>query len=348
MSTLSKLRIAVVAPPWFEIPPLGYGGIEAVCELLVEGLIKQGHEVTLIAAGSDETSGTFLRTFAAPPSERLGQSGPEVLHAALSARHLVDLDVDVVHDHSFAGPLAARGRSIPTVITAHGPVTGEMGDYYQALNDVTHLVAISDAQQRIAPHLEWTATVHNGIPVAEYPFQSKKEDYAVFLGRMSPEKAPHLAIDACRDAGVKLVIAAKCTEAEEFAYFEAEIRPRLDIDVHYAGEVKGLKKKQLLASARCLVFPIQWDEPFGMVMVESLACGTPVVALNRGSVPEIVTDGVSGFICESEDDLPESIKRSDVLSPLDCREAAEGFDAERMVAGYVDVYRRLLEPDSQG
>lgn len=341
MTTMSKLRIAVVAPPWFEIPPVGYGGIEAVCQLLVEGLVERGHDVTLIAAGAHKTSARFRRTFSTPPHERLGQSGPEVVHAALTARHLAELDVDVVHDHSFAGPLAARGRAIPTVVTAHGPVTGEMGDYYKGLNDVTHLVAISHAQRRIGPHLKWAGTVHNGIPVAEYPFQSEKEEYAVFLGRMSPEKAPHLAIDACREAGVELVIAAKCTEPEELAYFEAEIRPRLDVDVHYAGEVKGMAKKKLLASARCLVFPIQWDEPFGIVMVEALACGTPVVALNRGSVPEVVTDGISGFICDSAEELPESIKRSNVLSPHECHQAAEAFDAERMVAGYEEVYRRV-------
>ena len=342
------LHIAVVAPPWFEIPPRRYGGIEAMCHGLVEGLAARGHEVTLIAAGRANTRARFIRTLPEPPSERLGESLPEILHATVAGRALQELEVDVIHDNSFAGPLLAYGRGIPTVVTAHGPVEGELGEYYAALPSSIRLVAISEAQRRRAPHLGWCAIVHNGIPVHEYPFSAEKDDFALFLGRMSPEKAPHLAIDACRQAGVDLAVAAKCSEPAERHYFEAEVKPRLGPDVDYLGEVGGAAKKDLLARARCLVFPIQWEEPFGIVMVEAMACGTPVVALRGGSVPEVVADGISGFVCASPEDLPEAIKRSDIIDPADCRSRALRFDVSRMVSGYEQLFMKMAQETRPG
>ena len=341
MPVTDPLRIAVVAPPWYEIPPRRYGGIEAMCHWLVEGLTARGHDVTLLAAGRADTSARFIRTLPEPPSERLGESLPEILHASVAGRALEDLEVDVIHDNSFAGPLLAHGRRIPTLVTAHGPVDGELGRYYATLPRSVRLVAISEAQRRLAPHLPWCATVHNGIPVREYPFVAEKSDYALFLGRMSPDKAPHLAIDACKEAGLDLIIAAKCSEPRERDYFETEVRPRLGSGVEYVGEVGGDQKKDLLAGARCLVFPIQWDEPFGIVMVEAMACGTPVVAMARGSVPEVVANGVSGFVCTRREELPEAIKRSEMIAPADCRRRAMRFDVSRMVSGYQEVFREM-------
>ena len=259
----------------------------------------------------------------------------------MAGRALSDLDVDVVHDNSLAGPLLAFGSRVPTLVTTHGPVQGELGRYYGSLPEAVSLVAISNAQRRLAPHLNWCATVYNGIPVRDYPFSAEKDDFALFLGRMSPEKAPHLAIDACREAGIDLVIAAKCNEPAERAYFEAEVKPRLGPGVEYVGEVGGQSKMDLFSRARCFVFPIQWEEPFGIVMVEAMACGTPVVALNRGSVPEIVDDGITGFVCTSPHELPEAIKRSDVIAPEDCRRRALKFDVSNMVAGYELVFQRI-------
>ncbi len=339
-----RLRIGVVAPPWFEIPPRAYGGIEAMVYHLVEGLVERGHEVILVAAGARHTSARMHCTFERPPSERLGESFPEVAHALAAAEVLSDTPLDIVHDNSFAGPLVACRYGAPTVVTAHGPVTGEFGDrYYARLGPGVGLIAISDAQMRLAPHLPWLGRVHNAIPVLEFPFREDKDDYVLFLGRMSPEKGAHLAIDAARAAGLPLVMAAKCREGAERAYFEAEVAPRLGPGVTYVGEADLATKKDLLARARCLVSPVCWEEPFGLVMAEALACGTPVVALRRGSVPEIVEHGTTGLICDSPDELPAALHRVEECDPVTCRRSAlERFDVAIMVSGYEAMYRRAL------
>ncbi|HEX2240374.1 MAG TPA: glycosyltransferase family 4 protein [Actinomycetota bacterium] len=337
-----RLRIAVVAPPWFEIPPLGYGGIEWLCHWLVEGLIDSGNQVTLVASGSSPTRAEFLQTYRDPPSVRLGDPLPELLHAAIVDRELSDRDFDVIHDHSFAGPLLAGARRAPTLVTAHGPVDGELAHYYARLHPRVRLVAISEAQRRWAPELPWIATVHNSIPVADYPYAPEKERFVLFLGRMSPEKGAHLAIEAARDAGFPLVLAGKINESKEHAYFEAEVRPRLGPDIEWIGPANTELKKDLLRRARCLVFPIRWEEPFGIVMAEAMACGTPVVALNRGSVSEVVEHDETGFICERPADLPEAIKRAELIEPAACRRRAERyFDVGAMVAKYEAVYREV-------
>jgi len=332
----------MVAPPWFHVPPDAYGGIEWICSWLVNGLVERGHDVTLIAAGEPRTRAHFRQTYLKPPSSRLGDPIPEVVQAAASALALEDLEVDVIHDHSIAGPLLARGRTTPTVVTAHGPTDTEVGFYYRLLGETIHLVAITDAQRRHAPDLPWTATVYNAIPVADYPLVTTKEDFVLFLGRMSPEKGAHLAIDAARQAGLPIVIAGKCIEKIERDYFALEVKPRLGEDTEWIGQADPGVKKDLLGRARCLVFPIQWEEPFGIVMVEALACGTPVVALGRGSVPEIVEHDVTGFVLDRIEDLPGGIDHSLKIDPAACRERAERlFDVSQMVAGYEKIYRAV-------
>lgn len=338
-----RLRIGVIAPPWFEVPPRGYGGIERVCYWLVEGLVERGHEVTLVAAGRNHTTARFLATLDEPPSDRLAEPLPELVHGARTAQLLDPSGIDVIHDHSLAGPLLSFGRILPTLVTAHGPVDGELADYYRALPPHVSIVAISTAQRRIAPDLRWIGTVHNAIPVADYPVGTKREDYVLFLGRMSPEKGAHLAIDAARAAGWRIVLAGKCKEPREQAYFAEEVRPRLGRDADFVGEADTPMKKELLTRARCLVFPIQWQEPFGIVMVEALACGTPVVALRGGSVDEVVEHDVTGYVCDRPDELPEAIKRADLIDPTACRRRAEAlFDLSTMVTGYEELYRKAV------
>jgi glycosyltransferase involved in cell wall biosynthesis len=344
VQSASKLHIAVEAPPWYEIPPHGYGGIEWICYWLVNGLVDRGHDVTLIGAGGNHTNASFFQTYERPPSERLGESVPEVLHAAACARALDGISVDVIHTHMLAGPLLAAGRAAPTIATAHGPMAGELGQYYRWASPHIDMVAISRSQRAEAQDLPWAGMVYNGIPVAEYPYREHKEDYVLFLGRMCPEKGVHLAIDAARKAGVTIVVAAKCTELAEQEYFAAEVGPRLGRGVEWIGPVGGDEKKDLLARARCLVNPIQWREPFGIVMVEALACGTPVVATRFGSVPEVVAHGVTGWIVDHPAALPEAIHRTRQLSPVDCRRRAESmFDTGRMVEGYERIYWMVLE-----
>jgi glycosyltransferase involved in cell wall biosynthesis len=341
-STPAPLRIALVAPPWFPVPPRGYGGIETVLADLAGALVRRGHDVVLIGAGKNGTPARFLTTYSEPPTARLGGSMPEVVHAARAARYLDQLEVDVVHDHSLAGPLSARGRRTPTVITAHGPVGGEVGLYYRNLGRTVSLVAISNAQQRLAPDLNWSATVHNAVDVAAFPFREDKDDFVLFLGRCNPDKGVHLAIDAARAAGRRILLATKINEPAERDYFEAEIEPRLGPGVEHLGEANTTLKRELLAAAYCLAFPIQWEEPFGMVMIEAMACGTPVVAIGKGAVPEVVVDGVTGFIRDKPDELPEAIDAAGRLSPASCREhARQHFDIEVMVSGYERVYAAL-------
>ncbi|MDT4936220.1 MAG: hypothetical protein QOK11_4112 [Pseudonocardiales bacterium] len=342
--TGQPLRIAMIVPPWYELPPKGYGGIEAVCADLADALVGRGHDVTVIGTGHNGTRARFVATYPAPQGARIGEPLPEVLHAAAAGELLEQLHVDVVHDHTLAGPLLARGRDVPTVHTAHGLVTGEPGEYYRHLGDSVQLVAISDAQRRSAPNLNWTATVHNAARVDDFPFRADKEDWVLFLGRCTPDKGMHLAIDAARAAGRPIKLAAKCSEPGERAYFETEIRPRLGPGVEWLGEVGGERKKELLSRARCLLFPIRWEEPFGMVMIEAMACGTPIVALRRGSVPEVVSDGATGIICDHPDQLPDALNAVHAIEPVQCRKHVHThFHPDAMAAGYESAYLHAIE-----
>ena len=339
-----RLHVAMIAPPYFDIPPTAYGGIEAVVADLVDALIDRDHQVTLIGGGRHRTRAQrFLATCQRQPADQLGEPLPEVMHAAQVARLLEDLDADVVHDHTLAGPLLARGRVTPTVVTVHGPATGDPGTYYDALGGTVGLVAISDAQRAKARGLPWAATVHNAIRVHTFPFSAEKDEFALFLGRFCPEKAPHLAVEAARAARLPIVLAGKCAEPAERAYFTREVEPRLGPDTTMFGVADAATKRDLLARAACLVFPICWDEPFGLVMIEAMACGTPVVALRRGAVPELILPGQTGVIVDHPGELAGAIDQARRLDPWICRKHVEqNFTTELMAAGYEAVYRRAL------
>ncbi len=334
----------MIAPPYFDVPPTAYGGVEAVVADLVDALIDRDHQVTLIGGGRHRTRAQrFLATYQRPPADQLGEPLPEVVHAAQVARLLEDLDADVVHDHTLAGPLLARGRVAPTVVTVHGPATGEPGTYYGALGSTVGLVAISDAQRARAPELTWAATVHNAIRVDTFPFRAEKDEFALFLGRFCPDKAPHLAIEAARAARLPIVLAGKCAEPAEREYFAREVEPRLGPDTTVFGVADAVAKRDLLARAACLVFPICWDEPFGLVMIEAMACGTPVVALRRGAAPELILPGQTGVIVDHPGELPAAIDEARHLDPWICRKhVQQNFTTDLMAAGYEAVYLRAL------
>jgi len=343
---MARMRVAMVAPPWFEVPPSSYGGIESMIADLVAQLTSRGHEVTLLGAGRDLTpASTFVPVFEEPPSSRLGEALPEVLHAAAVSPILASREVDVVHDHSLAGPLLARGGRTPTVVTMHGPVDAEHGDIMAALGDTVHVVAISDAQRTDRRDINWVGTVYNSIDVEQYPFAAQKDDLVLWMGRFTPDKGPELAIDAALAAGVPIVLAGKCSEPREQEFFDAEIAPRLGDGAEYVGEVGGRAKQELCARAQALVFPIQWEEPFGIVMLEALACGTPVVATARGSVPEVVEDGVNGVLLDADASVAEigrAIHAAVAIDPARCRASVRlRFTPQLMADGYEGVYRSV-------
>lgn len=342
----AALRVAIIAPPFYQIPPAGYGGIERVCYLLVEGLVDRGHDVTLLAAGENATRAHFVRTFDTPPGE---DTGTDTLNAAMhAARVAVAVErehFDIVHDHTILGPLTARHRTAPTLVTAHLPVAGpeSHAELYAAYSGWCDLVAISRRQRSLAPDIDWAATVYNAVDVAGLPFCAEKDDYVLVLGRLSETKGVHIAIEVARRAGRRLVIAGAPTSAGERAYVETVIRPLLGPGIEWVGEVGGEEKGRLLSRARCLLSPVSWEEPFGLAMVEALACGTPVVALRAGAVEELVEDGVTGLICDDVDELVAGVDRVPAIRPQDCRDSAtRRFGVDVMVAGYEESYRRAL------
>lgn len=340
---VNALHIALLAPPWYAIPPEGYGGIEIVVADLAEALIDRGHHVTVVGAGPRGTRAEMLSTFPEPQYPRMGNAVVEVAHAAAATRLIERVQPDIVHDHSLAGPLVAGVRRQPTVVTVHGPVIEDLELYYRALGRTVGLVALSEAQRRPVPDLPWVGTVHNALSLDSFPFQESKDDYVLVLARCTPDKGVHLAIDAARAAGRRLVMALKCGEPQERAYFNEFLKPRLGPDVDYVGEASTDEKLKLLAGASCLLFPICWEEPFGMVAIEAMACGTPVVAFRRGALPETVRDGITGVLVSRPDELPAAIEQADALSPAACREHVERtFSSAGMAEGYELVYRTML------
>ncbi|GAA2479117.1 glycosyltransferase family 4 protein [Terrabacter carboxydivorans] len=337
------LRIAMVAPPYYSVPPQGYGGVESVVAGLVDRLVAHGHHVTLFAAGTRGTAAQdFVRTWETPPTDQLTLALPEVVHAARVEALLREHTVDLVHDHTLAGPLTADARTAPTVVTVHGAMD-DLAGLYRPLGHAVSLVAVSNAQRARAPDLNWVATVHNGIDVDSFPYRAEKDDYVLFLGRFHPQKAPHLAVEAARRAGVRIILAGKCSEEVEHDYYRDRLAPLLGPDAVEVGVAGQALKRRLLAGARCLVFPIRWEEPFGLVMVEAMACGTPVVALARGAAPEVVEQGRTGFVVDRPEQLAGAIRDCAALDAADCRRyASRRFGLDTMEAGYESAYRRVL------
>ncbi|MGC5021589.1 glycosyltransferase family 4 protein [Micromonospora sp. DT47] len=334
----------MVVPPWLSVPPPGYGGLEQVVHGLVDTLVAHGNAVTLFGAGRQNgTAADFVSTVPDLQYDRLGESLPELAHLA-RVKHLVTAaDFDVIHDHTTIGPLVAGRRAVPTVATVHGNPVGEYGAVLSDTDQGVGLVAISHAQRRANPELPWVGTVHNAMDVRDVPRKSAPGRGAVlWLARFSPDKGPDLAIRACRAAGLPLILAGKCNEPAERRYFTEVVEPLLDEDVTVVLNADREATLRLLVDARCLIMPIQWEEPFGMVMVEAMATGTPVVALRRGAVSELVLDGVTGLVRDRVEELPAALSEAVRIDPAACMaHAARNFSTERMALGYEEVYRRF-------
>ena len=336
------MRIAVIAPPWVPIPPKFYGGTENVIDTLVRGYEAAGHEVLLFATGDSTCPVPTKHIYAEAQGLRINTVEPELRHVV----HAYDAvrDFDIVHDHTVMGPMyAERFADIRVVTTVHGPFDDERADIYRAMADRVHVVAISESQRREAPDLRISKVIHHGIEAADFPYSPTAGDYCVFLGRMALDKGVSHAIAACVKADVPLKIAGKMRTNAEKSYFEERVRPHLSDTIEYLGEVPHDEKLQLLSGARAMVFPIRWNEPFGLVMLESMACGTPVIASPYGAVPEVVVDGRTGFLCRDDASMAESIARVDQIDRQECRAAVEGyFSAPRMVADYLALFDVLV------
>jgi len=339
---VGAVRIAIVAPPVVPVPPPAYGGTERVLDVLARGLQAAGHEVVLFCTG--DSSCPVPRAWVYEEALGVGAPGPvPELRQALAAYEAVQ-DCDVVHDHTLVGPLVAdRFPWLAVVTTNHGPFVGDLGVIYRAISQRVPVIAISHHQASTASGVQLAGVVHHGLDLDQFPVGTGRGGFALFLGRMHPDKGVHLAARVARRAGVPLKIAAKMQEPAERAYFEAEVAPLLGGPVEYVGEVGGQEKLELLGEASCLLNPIQWPEPFGMVMIEALASGTPVVATPMGSAPEIVEPGRTGFLGVTEEELVAGVQRAAELDRQACRRSAEvRFSAERMVRDHLRIYERVM------
>lgn len=338
-----SLRIGLIAPPWVPVPPAVYGGTELVIATLARGLQAAGHHVSLFATG-DSTCPVSDRRWLFP--EALGTSAaPELELAHVERAYEVLSDVDLVHDHTLTGPRwASTWRpALPVITTNHGPFTPETRAHFSSFADRVPIVAISRAQRESAPEIPVAAVIHHGIDVEAFPMGAGDGGYLVFVGRMSPDKGVHRAINVARAAGRRLLIAAKMREAAESRYFEAEVRPLLGADAIYLGEVGGADKLDLLAGAEALVNPIRWREPFGLAMIEALACGTPVITFHEGAAPEIVEHGRTGFLCTDEADMVTRVPEIASLDRAACRASVSArFSVHRFVEDHLALYRRVL------
>ncbi len=339
------MRIAQVAPLYESVPPKLYGGTERVVSYLTEELVKQGHEVTLFASGDSVTRAELVAV--APESLRLAKNCVDQL-----ACHVLMLeqvckrakDFDLIHFHiDYMHFPISRRQGWPHLTTLHGRLDiPELPALYDEFPDMA-VVSISDAQRQPLPQARWAGTVYHGLPPDLHPYREQPGQYLAFLGRISPEKRVDRAIAIAKRVGMPLKIAAKIDAADR-KYFQAEIEPLFnDPLVEYIGEIGEEEKSAFLGNALALLFPIAWPEPFGLVMIEAMACGTPVIAYRHGSVPEVIDQGVTGFIAEDLDEAVLAVEQASTLDRRLCRQTFERrFSTRRMARDYVKIYERLI------
>lgn len=347
------MRIALLAPPYLPVPPKAYGGTEKIVSLLAEGLVKLGHDVTLFASGESITKAKLFSTF--PHS--LGNSGLKksdslepLLH--YEACYQRAKDFDIIHSHGqYLSLFGARNLACPVVFTWHGSfyegeVPEEKRDTLRAFADLP-IVSISNNQRLALPTLTYPATVYNSLDIAEYPYVDRPTaDYLLWVGRMSPKKGSIEAIAVAKKLGMRLEMAAALDPIDR-PFFDTEVKPHIDgVNVVFHGELDHVALMSLYGNAKAVLYPISWHEPFGLVMIEAMACGAPVVAFNIGSVPEVVEDGVTGFVISPSagvDAMVHAVKRITDIDRHACRTRVEKhFHKDRMVKEYEAVYKKIV------
>ena len=343
------MNIAILAPFEESVPPQKYGGTELVVYNLTEELIKLGHQVTLVAAGNSRVSARLVKVFETSVREMPDAADMNFRNAykyigvGKVAEYFNQNRFDVIHNHLGWRLLAFENLlSSPVITTLHGPLDVPYQQKVYGTYKTSNYVSISLSQRRPLPELNFVANVYNGLEMPKFKFFAQPKDYFAFLGRMSPEKGPVQAIQAAKAAGVKLVMAAKVDSVDK-AYFEKEVKPLIDGEqIKFIGEVDHAGKLELLGGAKALLGLIQWEEPFGLFFTESMACGTPVIAMNRGSVPELIVNGQTGFICNTQEEAVSAISKIGSLDRQVCYEhVAKNFSSTRMAEGYLAAYQKV-------
>jgi glycosyltransferase involved in cell wall biosynthesis len=345
-----RLRIAMLAPPWITIPPSGYGGIELVIAELAGGLVRRGHDVTLMAAPGSKSTARVMPLLERAHPERIGDAMVDADHVSMAIAAIDDAGrhghpFDLVHDHSGFTLVAVADRiDVPVLHTVHGPFTPEATTFYSRHADKVWMSVLSHAQLESGPSgARCVGAIPNPIDLRAWPLECRKDGYLLWIGRMDDTKGAHRAIAVAQKTDMPLILAGPVQPGQE-EYFETEVRPHVDGErIRYVDEVGGRRKQELFAHAEALLMPIRWAEPFGMVMVEAMACGTPVIAFPEGSVPEVVVDGQSGFIVSDEDEMAAAVARLDRIDPERCRATvAERFDVDVVTGIYEAAYRHVI------
>lgn len=364
------MKIAQIAPPWISIPPKHYGGTETVIYNLVEELVREGHDVTLLAPGDAKTSAKLVSFFPqslVPSGVPWSAQMKAFYHNQKSVEYVKNHSFDIVHTHlssasdMFVFPLLANAHlKTPVITTLHsrfpfnrsGKWTGDADDYFKEWFLNVPMVAISEHAKQDVPYpLNFIGVVHHGLPMDAFrPTAARPENFFAWLGRFVPEKGPHLAIQAAKQEGVPLVLAGIVDEhlPEAVRYFEEQIKPHVDgQQIKYVGPANSKQKINLFSRARGMLNPIEWEEPFGMVMIEAMALGCPVISFARGAAPEVVAQGTSGFLVSSLEEMVQMIPRIDELDRAEVRNyALQNFSVQAMACAYVELYKKLVKPSA--
>jgi glycosyltransferase involved in cell wall biosynthesis len=338
------MRIAQIAPIIERVPPQKYGGTERVVSALTEELVRRGHEVTLFASGDSITSARLVSVYpralrAAKLKDLYGTNIWTLFNIGMAYEHQDEFDI--IHDHnSFLALPTANIARVPVVMTCHGPFTPENRHIFKTLRK-PHLVTISNAQATV-PDLNYAGTVYNGLDLAPYPFSAEHDGYLLFVGRISREKGLHIAIEVALNVNMPLIIAAKLDDVDR-TYFEQQVEPFLSEKIRWIGEVDEEERNQLMSRAFCLVHAATWREPFGLTLIEAMACGCPVLGTNMGSIPEIVVDGKTGYVVNSVEEMIDAIYAMGTIDRSECRRhALAHFSAKRMTEEYERIYEKAI------
>lgn len=345
------MRIAQIAPVGLRVPPKKYGGTERVVSVLTEELVRRGHEVTLFASGDSITGAKLIshcrQSLLDLHFENPFSPAPLALLNIGMAYQMQD-SFDIIHDHNnfLSLPTAANART-PVVMTIHEAFSLRNRKIYELLN-TPYFVTISESQRRPIPQLHAISTVYHGLPMETYPFSNETDDYLLYVGRIAEEKGTHYAVSVAEYLDMPLLIAAKVDPCDR-SYFEKEIQPRLNQKIRWIGEVSEEERNKLMSRAYAFLHPVTWREPFGLTLIEAMACGCPVIAFQRGSIPEIIVEGKTGFIVEDVTEMISAVSRIPQIKRRDCRNhVLEKFNVKNMTDGYEAIYEKILTDYHQG